>query len=134
MSGYEDIINLPHHVSERHARMSMRDRAAQFSPFAALTGYDAAIEETARLTDGRMELTEEEKALLDVKLRKAAETQETVCIMYFVADEKKTGGTYIDVVGKVTKIDMNQSVVSMGERASIPIVDIVEIDFTNKAF
>lgn len=134
MSGYEDIINLPHHVSERHARMSMRDRAAQFSPFAALTGYDAAIEETARLTDGRMELTEEEKALLDVKLRKAAETQETVCIIYFVADEKKTGGTYIDVVGKVTKIDMNQSVVSMGERASIPIVDIVEIDFTNKAF
>ena len=95
---YNDIIDLPHHISTTRPRMSMLDRAAQFSPFAALTGYDAAIKETGRLTGQRIELTEECRAVLDRKqqvlLENLAEHPE-VSVTYFVPDERKSGGAYV---------------------------------------
>lgn len=93
---YDDIIHLPHHVSAKRARMSMTDRGAQFSPFAALTGYEAAIQETARLTDRRIELTEGEKQELDGKLRELLEKPgRGASITHFVADLLKEGGEYV---------------------------------------
>lgn len=134
MSGYEDIINLPHHVSERHARMSMLDRAAQFSPFAALTGYDAAIEETARLTDGRMELTEEEKSLLDAKLREALERAGSVRITFFLPDERKSGGAYVCTMGIVKKLNHIAGTVAMDHGLTIPIEDIADVSMAETEF
>lgn len=105
---YDDIINLPHHVSSRHPQMPLADRAAQFSPFAALTGHDAAIKETARLTDAFVELDEGRKAELDEQLRLLKENQsqrpeiEATC---FQPDLKKSGGTYVTVRGRVKKVD-----------------------------
>ena len=99
MGAYDDIINLPHPVSAKHPRMPMMDRAAQFSPFAALVGHGAAIEETARLTNRRVELTEEEKALLDDKLRLLLETGREGAITYFLPDGRKDGGAYVTAVG-----------------------------------
>ena len=105
---YNDIIDLPHHISTTRPRMSMLDRAAQFSPFAALTGYDAAIKETGRLTGQRIELTEECRAVLDRKqqvlLENLAEHPE-VSVTYFVPDERKSGGAYVTVAGRVKKVD-----------------------------
>ena len=94
MGAYDDIINLQHPTSTKHPRMPMIDRAAQFSPFQALSGYGAAIQETARLTDQRVELTEEEKMLLDEKLRLLLDTGATGRITDFQPDEKKEGGAY----------------------------------------
>lgn len=131
---YDDIINLPHHVSDRHPQMPMIDRAAQFAPFAALTGYDTAVKETARLTSDRIELTEEEKLILDAQLRGAAETGETVCITYFVPDKKKAGGAHVDTVGQVKKIDRIEGSVLMSGGTSILVENIVNIVFVNRPF
>ena len=96
---YDDIINLPHHVSKTRPQMSMLDRAAQFSPFAALTGYDAAIKETGRLTDEKVNLSEEEKEALDRKqqilLEKLAD-HPAITVIFFVPDEKKIGRSVCD--------------------------------------
>ena len=129
MSGkYEDIIDLPHHTSDRHARMSMHDRAAQFSPFAALTGYDAAIKETSRLTESRVELTEEEKAILDAKLREVAETDATIRITYFLQDDRKDGGAYVCAEGQVKKLDSLNCTVRLRGGTIIPVADIFLVD------
>lgn len=126
---YDDIINMPHHVSSKRQRMSMIDRAAQFSPFAALTGYDAAVKETARLTDKRIELDEYEKAALDEKLRIALENpEEEITITYFKPDVKKDGGAYISNTGKIKKIDDYERVVVLIDGLKIPIEDITEIE------
>lgn len=93
---YDDIIHLPHHISKTRPQMSMMDRAAQFSPFAALTGYDAAIKETGRLTDEKIELGEETKAVLDRKqsyLSDMISVQPEITVTYFLPDERKSGGT-----------------------------------------
>lgn len=127
---YDDIIHLPHHVSERRAPMSMTDRAAQFSPFAALTGYDATIQETGRLTDARIELDEGGKALLDEKLRRIAsmlDTQPTVTLTCFRPDERKTGGAYIQVTGRVKKIDPYEQALVLTDKTAIPIDEIYDI-------
>lgn len=125
---YDDIINMPHHVSSKRQRMSMIDRAAQFSPFAALTGYDAAVKETARLTDKRIELDEYEKAALDEKLRIALEyPKEEITITYFKPDARKDGGAYINSTGKLKKIDDYERVVVLVNGLKIPIEDIMEI-------
>lgn len=112
---YDDIINLPHHVSPKRTRMSNYDRAGQFSPFAALTGYDGVIAETARLTESEIELDEGGKALLNEKLRRILEridVQPQVVITCFQPDERKLGGAYVTVIGRVKKIDgYSQSVV-----------------------
>ena len=106
MNQYEDIINLPHHVSPTRPQMPMSDRAAQFAPFAALTGYDAAIKETGRLTDEKIELDEEALTALDMKyqfLMDALDDAPEVTITYFQPDERKAGGKYVSAVGAVRK-------------------------------
>ena len=129
MSGtYDDIINLPHPTSARHPRMPIADRAAIFSPFAALVGHGAAIEETARLTDQRIELTEEEKALLDEKLRLLAETGGVGAFTWFLPDERKDGGAYVTNLGTVKKIDPLEGRIILTNRTVIPIKDILEIE------
>ena len=105
---YNDIINLPHHVSATRPQMSMMDRAAQFSPFAALTGYDAAIKETGRLTDEKIELGEEELSILNMKfqlLMDSLDEEPEVHITYFKPDDRKAGGAYLTASGTVKKID-----------------------------
>ncbi len=129
MSGaYDDIINLPHPTSAKHPRMPLADRAAIFSPFAALAGHGAAIEETARLTDQRIELTEEEKTLLDEKLRLLLETGRVGAFTYFLPDGRKDGGAYVTTVGTVKKIDPLKGQVILTDRTAIPIEDILEIE------
>lgn len=109
---YDDMIYLPHHVSARHPQMPLLDRAAQFSPFAALTGHDEAIRETARLTESFAELDEEQKEQLDKRLRMLlAKIEAEPCsepeirAVYFEPDVRKNGGAYISVCGKVKKVD-----------------------------
>ena len=128
---YDDIINLPHHTSTKHPRMSLYDRAAQFSPFAALTGHDEAIKETARLTDEKAELDEDTKAMLNEKLQIIRENPNTdiaVTFTYFVPDENKSGGTYISHTGSVKRIDEYQHTVIMKDKTVIPIEQIREIE------
>lgn len=128
---YDDIIDLPHHVSSIRPRMSMIDRAAQFSPFAALTGYDAAIKETGRLTGQRIELTEECRAVLDRKqqvlLENLAEHPE-VSVTYFVPNERKSGGTYVTVAGRVKKVDEYQRLLLLTDGTRIPLTEVLELE------
>lgn len=131
MSEYEDIIHLPHHVSKKHPQMSMRDRAAQFSPFAALTGYDAAVEETARLTHRRLELDEYEVQQLDERIRKIfqhLQEHPDISITYFLPDEKKDGGEYMTVTGRVKKIDQYERRIILMDGTLIPIKEVIGID------
>lgn len=105
---YDDIINMPHHVSATRPRMSMQDRAAQFSPFAALTGHGDAVKETARLTDEKYELTEDEISDLNQTLnflKEHAEERPEITVEYFVPDERKSGGAYITAAGNFRRID-----------------------------
>ena len=128
---YDDIIQLPHLVSKTHPQMPVSDRAAQFAPFAALTGHDAAIRETARLTEEKAELDENAKMIIDEKLRFVQETlsdQPKVTVTYFKPDEKKAGGKYITVSGSVRKIDMYKGLIIMMDDISIPFVDIYDIE------
>jgi len=115
MNEYDDIINLPHHVSKVHPKMSMMNRAAQFAPFAALTGHAAAIEETARLTDEQHELADEDSEALNQKmayLRETINEHPTITITYFEPDRKKAGGMYKSIEGQLKNIDdYNQSIV-----------------------
>ena len=127
---YDDIINLQHHVSSHRAHMSILDRAAQFSPFAALTGYDGVIKETARLTDRRIELDEAAKTILNEKLRIVQEQlsrQQEIELVFFQPDEKKAGGAYITMIGTVKKIEEYERVVLMQEGTRIPIEAIIDI-------
>ena len=127
---YDDIIDLPHHRSELHPHMSMHDRAAQFAPFAALTGHEEAIKETARLTEKRTELSGDEKQRLNEKLREAADTAGSgrkYEITYFVPDERKSGGAYVTVSGSIRKIDPEAGLVLLTDRSTVPINEITEI-------
>ena len=127
---YDDIINLPHHVSVSHTHMAALNRAAQFSPFAALTGYDSAIKETARLTDRKIELDETAKIALDEKLRiiqEQLDSQTEISLTYFQPDEKKVGGVYVTISGIVKKIDYYDRAIVMQDGTSIAIEDIIDI-------
>lgn len=128
---YNDIINLPHHVSANRPQMSMFDRAAQFSPFAALTGYDAAIKETGRLTDQRIELTEDSRAVLDRKqlllVDNLADYPE-VSVTFFVPDERKSGGAYVTVTGRVKKVDDYQRLLLLTDGTKIALDEILDIE------
>lgn len=127
---YNDIINQPHHVSSRHPQMSISDRAAQFSPFAALTGYGDVIRETARLTDRKPELSDEEKSLLDHKLHMACDCpgeRPEITITYFVPDEKKSGGAYHTATGRIKKIDEYKHKIAMNDGTQIDIDYVVDI-------
>ena len=128
---YDDIINLPHHTSAAHPHMSAYDRAAQFSPFAALTGHDAAITETARLTQTRVELDEYSKADLNQRLsimQDLMDEQPNISITYFQPDRKKTGGAYNTSAGCVKKIDEYEHAVVMQDDTRILINQIIAID------
>lgn len=131
MSGkYDDIIHLPRPVSRRHAPMTMIDRAAQFSPFAALTGYDAAIQETGRLTDGYVTLDESEKETLNQRLqliRESLEDQPEVTITYFRPDERKAGGAYVHITGTPKTVDAICQAVFMADGTAIPFACIYSI-------
>ena len=127
---YADIIDLPHHVSKRHPQMPMEKRAAQFSPFAAMVGHDAAIRETARLTEEQLELSEAEKAVIDEKLqmiRAHIKEQPEVTVTYFQPDEKKSGGAYVTVTGPVKKIDEQGRLLILQNEIIIHISDIIDI-------
>ena len=131
---YADIINMPHHTSKTKPRMTMINRAAQFSPFAALTGYDAAVKETARLTDDQIELDECAKEMLSDKLQIITEHLDDmpqITFIYFEPDKKKSGGAYRSITGKVKEIDEYERIVKLMDGTKIPIQHIcgIESDF-----
>ena len=129
--GYDDIINLPHHVSSKRPQMSMLDRAAQFSPFAALTGYDDAIQETGRLTDEKINLSEEEKEALDRKqqiLLERLDERPALTVIYFVPDEKKSGGAYVTKSGNLKKIDEVERMMTLTDGTKISLDDVYDIE------
>lgn len=127
---YDDIINMPHHISHKRPRMSNYDRAAQFSPFAALTGYDAAVKETERLTDQKLELTDDEKIALNEKLQIIIENIDNtpnVTLTYFEPDKRKAGGKYVTKSGKVKEIDSYIGAVVFEDRTKVDINAIKDI-------
>ncbi len=130
MSKYDDILYLPHHQSKVHPHMPREDRAAQFAPFAALTGYDDQIRETARLTDSRIELEENSKERLnDIMqyIQRHLEDQPQAVITYFVEDERKEGGRYITEHVQIKKIDLLQRRIITADKEMIPMDDILDI-------
>lgn len=127
---YDDIINLPHHVSLTHKHMPVKDRAAQFSPFAALTGYEDAVKETSRLTECRHELDESELNELSSRLNlilSHADEHPAVSVTYFIADSRKSGGGYKTVTGNLKKADEHEHILVLTDGTSIPFDDITDI-------
>lgn len=141
---YDDIINMPHHTSSKHPQMSLYDRAAQFSPFAALTGFESAIEETGRITERRVELSEDEKEVLDLRFREIRERlargedldvregvarsgseRPLVTLTYFQADALKEGGEYVTVTGKVKKLDEEEHRLVFEDGMSVAMDEVV---------
>lgn len=125
---YDDIIRMPHHTSTVHPHMPVTDRAAQFSPFAALTGYEDAIREKARLTESRMELDEYEKAELDEQFKRIQERlteSPEVTITYFQPDVRKDGGAYLTVTGCIKKIDQYERLLILRNGEKIPMDEIL---------
>ena len=130
-SKYDEIINFPHHVSKTRPQMPMSDRAAQFSPFAALTGYDSAIRETGRLTDEKIVLDDESLNALNVRyqmLTDALEERPEVRITYFKPDERKAGGAYVTTAGAVRKIDDFEQTIIMQDGTRIPMGDVLSLE------
>lgn len=131
MKKYENIIDLPHHTSDKRPRMSRENRAAQFSPFAALTGFNAEINETARLTDEKLELSEDRINDINTKLQIIMDNIDEypeVTVEYFVPDEKKSGGSYIKIIGNIRRIDEHERILIMKDNHTVPIDDIYSID------
>lgn len=129
------MYDMAHHVSDRHPHMSIHDRAAQFAPFAALTGHGAAITETARLTEDKLELDESQKAVLDQKLTNIMHSADeiSVDVEYFVRDERKSGGRYEHVSGRIKKVDMYRQMILMEDEkrrciVEIPVDDVYDIN------
>lgn len=128
---YDDIINLPHHVSKNHPQMSLLNRAAQFSPFAALTGHRAVIQETARLTDSFVELDEDRKEQLNEQLQLIKENlklKPEIEVTYFDSDTKKEGGSYITICGRIKKIDEYNHRIIFTDGTTLLIEHIFSID------
>ena len=127
MTEYDDIIDLPRPKS-KHEPMPMSDRAAQFSPFAALTGYGDAIDETARLTDARIELSEEERAELDYRQQYLSTLDSPmVTVTYFVPDERKSGGAYVTHTGVLKRVDEVESMVVFKDGLRVPLDEVMDI-------
>lgn len=128
---YADIINMPHHTSPNRPRMSDIDRAAQFSPFAALTGYDDAVTEAGRLTDQKHNLSEDMKTVLNEKMQMILDyldDEPIITITYFVPDKKKSGGAYVSVTGIVKEISEYEHAIILTDKTKIPIEQIRDID------
>ncbi len=131
---YIEILNHEHHVSKTHTPMSMRNRAAQFSPFAALTGYDEAVDETARLTDSRRKLTETELDALNAAFRMLEEKGSEhpfITVTYFQPDKLKSGGKYVTETGKFRVLDMGVQMMKFTDEREIPISEIIEVVFAD---
>ena len=130
MQPYDDIIDMPHHVSERHPQMSMYNRAAQFAPFAALTGHDSAIMETARLTDAEKELSESEADVLDRKLAclQSMEVKPEISVTCFVPDGRKAGGSYHTVTGIIRNVDPDKGILQFEDGSYVPVSRIKDIE------
>lgn len=129
---YDEIMGLPHHVSTTRPQMPMSDRAAQFAPFAALTGYDSAIKETGRLTDERIELDEEALTALDRKYQLLMDTLDDapeVTIIYFQPDERKAGGQYVSATGTVKKVDTFGRRILLQDGTRIPLDSVFDLRF-----
>ena len=127
---YDDIINLPHPVSKKHPQMPMKNRAAQFSPFAALNGHGAAIRETLRKTEPQRELGESDREILDKKLtclREHLAERPEVTVTYFLKDSKKEGGKYIDISGVIKKMDFYYGLLVMEDGTKIRLEEIHEL-------
>ena len=130
MEEYDDIINLPHHVSKNHPPMPMMNRAAQFAPFAALTGYEAVIQETGRLTDEFIELSDDDKERLNQRIAELMEKIEehpSVTITYFKPDSRKTGGSYATISGRLKSVDDIQQIMFLEDGTAIPFSCINDI-------
>ena len=128
---YDDIIHLPRHVSKRHPQMSLYNRAAQFAPFSALTGYGEAIAETARQTNPKIEMMEDDRQLMDRKLlllTNHLEEEPTITITYFQPDGRKSGGQYLTITGVVKAIRTNERIIIMKDRTKISIDTIVGLE------
>ena len=128
---YEDIVDLPHHVSPTRPRMSRADRAAQFSSFAALTGHDAAVRETARLTASRIDTAEDKRQELDLKQQLLAQvlpTRPEATVTYFVPDTRKAGGAYVTVTGILKRIDSRKRILLLEDGTEIPADDVLELE------
>ena len=127
---YDDIIDLPHHVSERHPQMSMYNRAAQFAPFAALTGHNAAITEVARLTEAEQELSESDAEVLNRKLAylHSLDEKPTISVTYFVPDDMKEGGSYHTATGIVKSVETDKGVLLFENGTGILVIRIKDID------
>lgn len=127
---YDDIINLPHHVSKKHPQMSLEARSAQFAPFAALTGYGDAIDETQRETEDRIELDEEQKSILNRKIqfiKENIDNKPEIIVTYFIPDLTKEGGRYVTITGNIIKIDSFKQSIILEDMTEIPINEIIEI-------
>lgn len=127
---YDDIINMEHHVSKKHSPMSLYARLAQFAPFAALTGYEDAVKETARETIEQIDIDDEIKGILDSKIQILTErikNKPEVSITYFIHDLKKDGGAYITIEGIIKKIDTYSQNIVLADKTEIPINDIIDI-------
>ena len=139
MGNYDDIINLKRPIS-KHPKMSLYQRSAQFAPFAALTGYEGQVKETARLTDRRLELDEEMKLILDLKIQVIKEMlsdNPEVEITYFIPDTRKDGGKYETIINNVKKIDSYNEHIIMQNNLKIEIKEIININsniFKNISF
>ena len=129
MGKYDDIINLPHHVSDFHKPMSMRNRAAQFAPFAALNGHDEALAESMRQTEAFIELSDDEKNLLSMKLNYAIENQLRIIVTYFIPDKTKAGGSYKKKTGLIKKWDEYDNIIHINDGSIIPVYLISGMDF-----
>ena len=128
---YEDIINLPHHVSKKRQPMPIADRAAQFSPFAALTGYEENIKEATRLTDKRIEIDEDKKLILNDKLQiilNNIKEEPVITFTYFIYDEKKSGGKYVEITEPVKKINLIEGYIILKDKTKISIEEIIDIN------
>ena len=127
---YSDIINLPHHVSAKHPHLSREQKAAQFAPFAALTGFDDDVKETARLTDRRIEIDDGLKEIISNKLNIIdinIKSKPLITITYFVHDNKKDGGKYVEVTNNVKKINIFDNYILLIDNTKIPIIDIIDV-------
>ena len=126
MKRYDDIIEMPHHVSRKHPQMSLSDRAAQFSPFAALTGYDDVIAESARCTDRKAELSEDEKTEISKTL--AESIGKPIVITLFIPDDKKSGGRYEDIECTIKRFDSSNGTLILSDRSRVRIDDVIKVE------
>lgn len=134
MNEYDDIINMPHHVSKKHPQMSVLARAAQFGAFAALSGYEEAIDETGRLTEDMINISEDEAYMIDralYEIQKHIDEKPEADISYFMPDSRKSGGSYKSIRGNIKKIDMTDKKILLTDETQIDIARISSIEMVH---